>query len=142
MCACMDDVRAYSPCACMPSDVSNVPAPAPPDTQKYIAPHQRDVTQILAALVHVGWAGLGWATSLGHSTSCHSSMVSPRLPTPCASVPATACPQSPAPLSSLIFSRSLQACHELVPPETLEPVLRQLVDQFVHDRWARRAVCA
>lgn len=29
----------------------------------------------------------------------------------------------------------LQACHELVPPETLAPVLRQLVDQFVHDRW-------
>lgn len=27
-----------------------------------------------------------------------------------------------------------QACHELVPPETLAPVLRQLVDQFVHDR--------
>ncbi|KAI7837441.1 hypothetical protein COHA_008699 [Chlorella ohadii] len=49
-----------------------------PFLQKYIAPHQRDVTQILAALV--------------------------------------------------------QACHELVPPETLEPVLRQLVDQFVHDR--------
>ena len=28
-----------------------------------------------------------------------------------------------------------QACHELVPPEALAPVLRQLVDQFVHDRW-------
>jgi hypothetical protein len=28
----------------------------------------------------------------------------------------------------------MQACHEVVPPETLEPVLRQLVDQFVHDR--------
>ncbi|WIA17645.1 hypothetical protein OEZ85_014450 [Tetradesmus obliquus] len=49
-----------------------------PFLQKYIAPHQRDVTQVLAAL-----AG---------------------------------------------------AVHELVPPESLAPVLRQLVDQFVHDR--------
>lgn len=29
----------------------------------------------------------------------------------------------------------LQACHEMVPPETMQPVLRQIVDQFVHDRW-------
>eukprot|EP00878_Enallax_costatus_P042444 GHUV01049808.1.p1 GENE.GHUV01049808.1~~GHUV01049808.1.p1 ORF type:complete len:199 (+),score=63.28 GHUV01049808.1:23-598(+) len=49
-----------------------------PFLQKYIAPHQRDVTAVLAALV--------------------------------------------------------QAVHELVPPDTLAPVLRQLVDQFVHDR--------
>ncbi|PNW82173.1 hypothetical protein CHLRE_06g277050v5 [Chlamydomonas reinhardtii] len=49
-----------------------------PYLQKYIAPHQRDVTQVLAALV--------------------------------------------------------QAAHDLVPPETLAPVLRQLVDQFVHDK--------
>lgn len=28
----------------------------------------------------------------------------------------------------------MQACHDLVPPETLQPVLRQLVDGFVHDR--------
>lgn len=28
----------------------------------------------------------------------------------------------------------VQACHDLVPPETLQPVLRQLVDGFVHDR--------
>ena len=27
-----------------------------------------------------------------------------------------------------------QACHELVPPDALAPVLRQLVDSFVHDR--------
>lgn len=33
-----------------------------------------------------------------------------------------------------------QACHELVPPETLAPVLRQLVDQFVHDRWDSPAI--
>ncbi|KAG2445218.1 hypothetical protein HYH02_008686 [Chlamydomonas schloesseri] len=49
-----------------------------PYLQKYIAPHQREVTQVLAALV--------------------------------------------------------QAVHDLVPPETLAPVLRQLVDQFVHDK--------
>jgi protein SDA1 len=28
----------------------------------------------------------------------------------------------------------VQACHDLIPPDTLAPVLRQLVDQFVHDR--------
>lgn len=33
-----------------------------------------------------------------------------------------------------ILATLVQACHELVPPDTLEPVLRQLVDQFVHDR--------
>ena len=49
-----------------------------PYLQKYIAPHQRDVTVVLAALV--------------------------------------------------------MACHELVPPENLAPVLKQLVDQFVHDK--------
>lgn len=49
-----------------------------PYLQKYVAPHQRDVTVILAALV--------------------------------------------------------MACHELVPPDTLAPVLKQLVDQFVHDK--------
>lgn len=49
-----------------------------PFLQKYIAPHQRDVTVIIAALV--------------------------------------------------------QAAHDLVPPDTLAPVLRQLVDQFVHDK--------
>jgi hypothetical protein len=52
-----------------------------PFLQKYIAPHQRDVTVVLAALV--------------------------------------------------------QGVHELVPPDSVAPVLRQLVDQFVHDRWAR-----
>lgn len=49
-----------------------------PYLQKYIAPHQREVTAVLAALV--------------------------------------------------------QAVHDLVPPDTLAPVLRQLVDQFVHDK--------
>ncbi|GIM11976.1 hypothetical protein Vretimale_15407, partial [Volvox reticuliferus] len=49
-----------------------------PYLQKYIAPHQRDVTAVLAALV--------------------------------------------------------QAAHDLVPPESLAPVMRQLVDQFVHDK--------
>jgi len=49
-----------------------------PFLQKYIAPHQRDVTLVLAALV--------------------------------------------------------QATHDLVPPDTLQPVMRQLVDQFVHDK--------
>eukprot|EP00873_Tetraselmis_striata_P000969 jgi/Tetstr1/421233/TSEL_012237.t1 len=56
-----------------------------PFLQKYIAPHQRDETQILAALV--------------------------------------------------------QACHDMVPPETMKPVLRQLVDQFVHDKARPEVVC-
>ena len=49
-----------------------------PFLQKYIAPSQKEVTTVLAALV--------------------------------------------------------QGCHEIVPPDVLAPVLRQLVDQFVHDR--------
>lgn len=28
----------------------------------------------------------------------------------------------------------VQACHDLVPPDVVAPVLRQLVDSFVHDR--------
>ncbi len=55
-----------------------------PYLQKYIAPHTKDVTMVLAALVG--------------------------------------------------------AVHELVPPETLQPVLRQLVDQFVHDKWVDQSV--
>jgi len=49
-----------------------------PFLQKYIAPSQKEVTTVLAALV--------------------------------------------------------QGCHEVVPPDVLAPVLRQLVDQFVHDK--------
>ncbi len=29
---------------------------------------------------------------------------------------------------------AMQACHELVPPDVMTAVLRQLVDAFVHDR--------
>ncbi|KAH9314952.1 hypothetical protein KI387_023579 [Taxus chinensis] len=49
-----------------------------PFLQKYVQPHQRDVTQLLAAAV--------------------------------------------------------QACHDMVPPDAVEPLLKQLVNQFVHDR--------
>lgn len=49
-----------------------------PYLQKYIQPHQRDVTIVLAALS--------------------------------------------------------QATHDIVPPEVLAPVMKQLVDQFVHDK--------
>eukprot|EP01025_Chloroclados_australasicus_P032120 TRINITY_DN3250_c0_g2_i3.p1 TRINITY_DN3250_c0_g2~~TRINITY_DN3250_c0_g2_i3.p1 ORF type:complete len:900 (-),score=148.88 TRINITY_DN3250_c0_g2_i3:566-3055(-) len=49
-----------------------------PMLQKYMFPSQKDVTQVLAALV--------------------------------------------------------QSCHDVVPPDVLQPVLRQLVDNFVHDR--------
>ena len=37
-----------------------------------------------------------------------------------------------------VLAALVQAVHELVPPETVAPVLRQLVDQFVHDRWAKQ----
>lgn len=33
-----------------------------------------------------------------------------------------------------ILAALVQSCHDLVPPDALAPVLRQLVDQFVHDR--------
>jgi protein SDA1 len=33
-----------------------------------------------------------------------------------------------------VLAALAQACHELVPPEALAPVIRQLADQFVHDR--------
>jgi protein SDA1 len=33
-----------------------------------------------------------------------------------------------------VLAALIQACHDQVPPETLAPVLRQLVDQFIHDR--------
>ncbi|KAL2644731.1 hypothetical protein R1flu_012318 [Riccia fluitans] len=56
-----------------------------PFLQRYIEPHQRDVTLVLAAVV--------------------------------------------------------QACHDLVPPDAIEPVIRQLVNHFVHDR-ARPEVIA
>ena len=35
---------------------------------------------------------------------------------------------------TVVLAALVQACHEVVPPEALAPVLRQLVDQFVHDR--------
>jgi hypothetical protein len=33
-----------------------------------------------------------------------------------------------------VLAATVQACHRLVPPDTLRPVLSQLVDQFVHDK--------
>lgn len=56
-----------------------------PFLQKYVQPHQRDVTHLLASAV--------------------------------------------------------QACHDMVPPDAVEPLLKQLVNQFVHDR-ARTEVIA
>ena len=40
-----------------------------------------------------------------------------------------------------LLASAATACHELVPPDALEPLLRQLVNQFVHDR-ARPEVVA
>ncbi len=36
---------------------------------------------------------------------------------------------------SLVLAALVGAAHELVPPDVMAPVLRQLVDNFVHDRW-------
>ncbi|KAK3026058.1 hypothetical protein RJ639_042550 [Escallonia herrerae] len=55
-----------------------------PYLQKYVQPHQRDVTNLLAACV--------------------------------------------------------QACHDMVPPDAVEPLFRQIVNQFVHDRSRTEAI--
>ncbi|XP_022876155.1 protein SDA1 homolog isoform X2 [Olea europaea var. sylvestris] len=55
-----------------------------PYLQKYIQPHQRDVTSLLAAAV--------------------------------------------------------QACHDMVPPDAVEPLFKQIVNQFVHDRSRTEAI--
>ncbi|KAF8378179.1 hypothetical protein HHK36_029516 [Tetracentron sinense] len=55
-----------------------------PYLQKYVQPHQRDVTNLLAAAV--------------------------------------------------------QACHDMVPPDAVEPLFRQVVNQFVHDRSRTEAI--
>ncbi|KAJ0095219.1 hypothetical protein Patl1_16804 [Pistacia atlantica] len=55
-----------------------------PFLQKYVQPHQRDITNLLAAAV--------------------------------------------------------QACHDMVPPEAVEPLFKQIVNQFVHDRSRTEAI--
>ncbi|XP_057457926.1 uncharacterized protein LOC130748697 [Lotus japonicus] len=55
-----------------------------PFVQKYIQPHQRDVTNLIAAVV--------------------------------------------------------QACHDMVPPDAIEPLFKQIVNQFVHDRSRPEAI--
>lgn len=40
-----------------------------------------------------------------------------------------------------LLAATATACHELIPPDVLEPLLKQLVNQFVHDR-ARPEVVA
>ena len=35
----------------------------------------------------------------------------------------------------------MQACHDLVPPEWLQPIIRHLCNQFVHDRARPEEVC-
>ncbi|XP_010248735.1 PREDICTED: protein SDA1 homolog isoform X2 [Nelumbo nucifera] len=55
-----------------------------PFLQKYVQPHQRDVTHLLAS--------------------------------------------------------AIEACHDMVPPDTVEPLFRQIVNQFVHDRSRTEAI--
>jgi protein SDA1 len=40
-----------------------------------------------------------------------------------------------------LLAAAVQACHDLVPPDAVESMIRQLVNQFVHDR-ARPEVMA
>lgn len=35
---------------------------------------------------------------------------------------------------TVVLACMVQACHKLVPPDVLQPVLKQVVDQFVHDK--------
>lgn len=42
-----------------------------------------------------------------------------------------ACPSHP---QLCEMSHGLQACHDVVPPDWLQPVIRHLCNQFIHDR--------
>jgi len=160
-----------------------------PFLQRYLQPHQRDVTQLLAALVqarprylqpqparrHAAAArraragaacsrtsvvvSRSWsprscrrARRAGRVGRCLASGACVRARPCCGSgagaphgwrAPGAQRPPAQAPPAAntlcsvlpwpYLFSYT-QACHELVPPEALAPVLRQLVDAFVHDR--------
>ncbi|KAJ0961285.1 hypothetical protein J5N97_000743 [Dioscorea zingiberensis] len=39
-----------------------------------------------------------------------------------------------------LLAASVQACHDLVPPDVVEQLFRQIVDQFVHDRSRTEAI--
>ncbi|KAJ0984454.1 hypothetical protein J5N97_002810 [Dioscorea zingiberensis] len=39
-----------------------------------------------------------------------------------------------------LLAAAVQACHDLVPPDAVEPLFRQIVDQFVHDRSRTEAI--
>ncbi|KAJ0961290.1 hypothetical protein J5N97_000748 [Dioscorea zingiberensis] len=39
-----------------------------------------------------------------------------------------------------LLAAAVQACHDLVPPDVVEPLFRQIVDQFVHDRSRTEAI--
>lgn len=52
------------------------------------------------------------------------------LPTKTGPAPVTICVMH----AQVCVFASLQACHDLVPPDWLQPVMRHLCNQFVHDR--------
>ncbi|KAM0932771.1 putative SDA1 domain-containing protein [Dioscorea sansibarensis] len=39
-----------------------------------------------------------------------------------------------------LLAAAVQACHDMVPPDAVEPLFRQIVDQFVHDRSRTEAI--
>ena len=135
-----------------------------PFLQRYLQPHQRDVTTLLAALIQVrpaphnlcttemldlqqpstarlgraghgmAWHGMAWH---GMAALCHPCSPSDdegrlKLAHSVPSSRATSCAQCCG--TTADAQAALQACHELVPPDAMTAVLRQLVDAFVHDR--------
>ena len=109
-----------------------------------VQPRQRDVTHVLAALVMVSCATLGSVAS-GHQNgglysiaACHCSVATSAcllLILGCSET----CVDSSWPTAAPgqrhhVATPPLQACHDMVPPDWLQPVLRHLCNQFIHDR--------
>lgn len=84
-----------------------------PFLQRFAHPNQRDVTTIMASVVQV---------QPHHKYSLFLLLVNDSWVT-------------------FVCRLVWQACHDLVPPDSLQPLLRHIVDNFVHDR-ARPEVIA
>ena len=80
-----------------------------PFVQRYMQPHQREITLVLAYLVQA-----------------HT--MYPRHPWD------SRCPLCCDAAHRLVLASVAQGCHELVPPESLQPLLRALAQHFVSDK--------
>lgn len=94
-----------------------------PYLQKYIQPHQRDVTTVLAALVQVLPVGV----SVAYVGSTPSLVLVFRF------FPGNRRVRRATTSHPLTPPAHAQATHDQVPPDAITPVLRQLCDGFVHD---------